>query len=120
MQGPQTTEFSNIVRGLINKSLFTKRQVEIITSILDDTRQAPPISRGAYHRQVGQVRAKTEAVMYSVILLHVMGIVSTKSLMSIPVISEQISVIFDSDIDEMHGQQVLDVIEKAIKASIEL
>ena len=36
------------------------------------------------------------------------------------VISEQISVIFDSDIDEVHGQQVLDVLEKTIKASMEL
>ena len=113
-------EFNNIVQGLINKSLFTKRQIEIITTILDNNKQTLPISRGAYYRQVGQVKAKTEAVMYSVILLHVMGVLPSESLMAIPVISEQISVIFDSDIDEMHGQQVLDVLEKTIKASMKL
>ena len=120
MEGPQIIKFNNIVQGLINKSLFTKRQIEIITTLLDNDKQTLPISRGAYYRQVGQVKAKTEAVMYSVILLHVMGVLPSKSLMAMPVISEQISVIFDSDIDEVHGQQVLDVLEKTIKASMEL
>ena len=120
MEGPRIIKFNNIIQGLINKSLFTKRQIEIITTILDDNKQTLPISRGAYHRQVGQVKAKTEAVMYSVILLHVMGVLPSKGLMAIPVISEQINVIFDSDIDEMYGQQVLDVLEKTIKASMEL
>lgn len=120
MPNLHNTEFNRITHHLINKSLFTKRQIEIITNILDNRKQTMPISRGAYWRQVGQVTAKTEAMMYSMVLLHVMGVISSESLMAIPVISEQISVMFDSDIDDLHSQQILDVIEKAIKTSVEL
>lgn len=103
--------FNIIMKQIIKKSLFTNRQIEIITGIRDDF---TPISRGAYYRQRAQAAQKAEAVLYSMVLLYGLGVIPRESVGAAAQIGDQLSVIFDSDVDEQAAAQVLAVIEEAI------
>lgn len=106
-----------IVRNIIKKSLFTERQTEIIIDIVKGRKEASLISRGAYYRQRGQVKRKVEALFYSMVLVHSLDALPEESLATIEEMSEQLSVIFDGDVTLEVGEEVLDVIEKAVKAA---
>lgn len=103
-------DFNIIIKHMIQKSVFTERQIEIITKNRSDSH----ISRGAYYRQRTQASQKTEAVVYSVALLYGLGMVSTDAIRAIAQIGEQLGVIFDSDIDEYAAGEVMRVIEEAV------
>ena len=109
--------FNIIIKHMIQKSLFTERQIEIITRKRD---QLPPISRGAYYRQRAQTAQKTQAVLYSMVLLYALGAIPTKNAAAIAQIAEQMAVIFDSDIDESEAVGVLDVVEQAINRALDM
>ena len=113
------SDFNIIVRNIIKKSLFTERQIEIIVDMVGGGGgRAPPISRGAYYRQRGQVKRKVEALLYSVVLVYGLDAVPRESLATIGEMSRQLSVIFDSDVAVEVGEEVLDVMEKAVKATM--
>ncbi len=54
----QESNFNNIIRQIIKKSLFTERQIEIILNQKDLLESKFSITKGAYYRQVGQSREK--------------------------------------------------------------
>ena len=66
----EQSNFNNIIRQIIKKSLFTERQIEIILNQKDLQNSKFNISKGAYYRQVGQSRDKLIALFYSIILLR--------------------------------------------------
>ncbi len=51
-----SSNFNNILRQIIEKSLFTERQVEIILNQKNLIESNFGISKGAYYRQLGQSR----------------------------------------------------------------
>ena len=103
--------FNTVIKQIIKKSLFTERQIEIITSIGGGPRT---ISRGAYYRQRGQARRKTEALLYSMVLLYGLGVLPKDSMRAAATIADQLSVIFDSDIDDTAAREVLSVVEQVV------
>ena len=103
--------FNIVIKQIIKKSLFTERQIEIITSIGGGPRT---ISRGAYYRQRGQAKRKAEALLYSMVLLYGLDILPRDSMRTAAAIADQISVIFDSDIDDTTAREVLSVVEQAV------
>ena len=103
--------FNIVIKQIIKKSLFTERQIEIITSIGGGPRT---ISRGAYYRQRAQAKRKTEALLYSMVLLYGLGILPRDSMRAAAAIADQMSVIFDSDIDDTTAKEVLSVVEQAV------
>lgn len=103
--------FNIVIKQIIKKSLFTERQIEIVTSIGGGPRT---ISRGAYYRQRGQARRKTEALLYSMVLLHALGVLPKDSMRAAAAIADQLSVIFDSDIDDTAAKEVLSVVEQVV------
>lgn len=107
--------FNPIIEEIIKKSLFTERQIEIIANISGRLPTRSTVSRGAYYRQVCQVRAKTEALIYSVILLEGIGVISPKTMDAMQRIGKEMDVIFDSDVYGTHHKEMLEVISKAIK-----
>ena len=115
MAESKESNFNNIIRKIIKKSLFTERQIEIILNQKDLLDSSFSISRGAYYRQVGQSKEKLVALFYSIILLRGLGILLPDDIDVISKLSEQISVINDSDIFPEREDEVISVIEKLIR-----
>ena len=115
MTESEESNFNNIIRKIIKKSLFTERQIEIILNQKDLLESSFSISKGAYYRQVGQSREKLVALFYSIILLRGLGILLPDDIDVISKLSEQISVINESDIFPEREDEVISVIEKLIR-----
>jgi len=115
MAESKESNFNNIIRKIIKKSLFTERQIEIILNQKDLLDSSFSISRGAYYRQVGQSKEKLVALFYSIILLRGLGILLPDDIDVISKLSEQISVINESDIFPEREDEVISVIEKLIR-----
>ena len=109
------SNFNNIIRQIIKKSLFTERQIEIILNQKDLLNSKFSITKGAYYRQVGQSRDKLIALFYSIILLRGLGILLPDDIDVISKLSEQIRVINESDIFTEREEQVIDVIDRLIR-----
>ena len=109
------SNFNNIISKIIKKSLFTERQIEIILNQKNLLESSFSISKGAYYRQVGQSREKLVALFYSIILLRGLGILLPDDIDVISKLSEQISVINESDIFPEREDEVISVIEKLIR-----
>lgn len=108
------SNFNNIFRQIIKKSLFTERQVEIILNHKNILESEFGISKGAYFRQVSQSRNKLIGLYYTIILFRGLGIILPDDIDVISRLSEQISVIQDSDVFPEREEQIIDVIDKAI------
>ena len=115
MAESKESNFNNIISKIIKKSLFTERQIEIILNQKDLLDSSFSISRGAYYRQVGQSKEKLIALFYSIILLRGLGILLPDDIDVISKLSEQISVINESDIFPEREDEVIYVIEKLIR-----
>ena len=109
------SKFNNIIRQIIKKSLFTERQIEIILNQKDLLESKFSITKGASYRQVGQSRDKLIALFYSIILLRGLGILLPDDIDVISKLSEQISVINDSDIFPEREEEVMSVIDRLIR-----
>lgn len=112
------SNFNNIIYQIIKKSLFTKRQIEIILNHKNIVEQEFSISKGAYFRQVGQSRNKLASLYYSIILFRGLGIILPDDIDVILRLSEQISVIQDSDVFPEREEQIIAVMDKAINQII--
>ena len=109
------SNFNNIISKIIKKSLFTERQIEIILNQKDLLETNFSITKGAYYRQVSQSREKLIAFFYSIILLRGLGILLPDDIDVISKLSEQISVINESDVFPEREDEVISVIEKLIR-----
>ena len=98
MEEPQEYSFNNIIKRIIKKSLFTERQIEIILNHKNLEEIKFNISKGAYFRQVNQSRNKVIGLYYSIILLRGLGIIPPDDIDVISRLSEQVSVIQNSDV----------------------
>ena len=109
------SNFNNIIRKIIKKSLFTERQIEIILNQKDLLDSKFTITRGAYYRQVSQSREKLISLFYSIILLRGLGILLPDDIDVISKLSEQINVINDSDVFPEREDDVISVIDRVIR-----
>ena len=111
----ERSNFNNIIRQIIKKSLFTERQIEIILNQKDLLESEFSITKGAYYRQVGQSREKLISLFYSIILLRGLGILLPDDIDVISKLSEQISVINQSEIFPEREQDVISVIDRLVR-----
>jgi len=112
--------FNNIIREIIKKSLFTERQIEIILNQKNLLESKFNISKGAYFRQVSQSRNKIIAFYYTVVLLRGLGILLPDDIDVMSRLSDQVSVIQSGDVFPEREQQIIDVIDKAIRQASNL
>jgi len=110
---------NNLYGHLVANSLFTSRQLSIISKKLQGGGRAQNISSGAYYRQVGQCREKVNAVLYSMILLQSTGIVQPETLTALSRLVEQLRVIFASEssdvVSRLSVNDVISVIDQLVK-----
>lgn len=104
---------------LVANSLFTPRQLSIISKQLQGTGKPEKISSGAYYRQVKQCRKKVISVLYSMMLLQSMGIIQSEALATLSKLAEQLAVIFASEssdaMSRLNVDDVISVINEVIK-----
>ena len=94
---------SRLLEQLVANSLFTPKQISIISKRLQGSSRAQNMSSGAYYRQVKQSRDKAIAVLYSTILLQSSGALQPEALSALGRLADQLGVIFASE-----GSDVLD------------
>ena len=112
--------FNNIIKQIIKKSLFTERQVEIILNQLNIQKTDFSITKGAYYRQVNQSRDKLLGLYYSVILLKGLGVLIPEDIDVINKLSEQVSVIQNSDVFPEREYEIISVIEVLVNHACRL
>jgi len=114
------SNFNNIIRKIIKKSLFTERQIEIILNQKDLLETKFTISKGAYYRQVGQSREKLISLFYSIVVLRGLGVILPDDIDVISKLSEQVNVIMDSDVFPEREDDVINVIDRVIRQTCNL
>ena len=98
MSDPTKSNFSNVLREIIKKSLFTERQIEIILKSKNLSDVEFTMTKGAYYRQVSQCRDKLSGLYYSFIVLGILGVVLPDDIDVISELSERMSVMKDGDV----------------------
>jgi hypothetical protein len=110
---------SAVYAHLLANSLFTPRQLSIISKKLQGGSRLEKISSGAYYRQVKQCRKKVLSVLYSMILLQSTGIVEIETSATLTRLAEQLAVIFASEGSDVAGKlnvnDVISVIDEMVK-----
>jgi hypothetical protein len=118
MADPQSNS-SAVYAHVLANSLFTPRQLSIISKRLQGGRKAEKISSGAYYRQVKQCRKKVLSVLYSMILLQSTGIVQLETSATLSRLAEQLAVIFASEgsdvTSRLNVNDVISVIDEVVK-----
>lgn len=114
MSKPGDANFSNIIIQIIKNSLFTQRQLEIILKRRSLGDYQFNISKGAFYRQIGQSKDKLQALYYTWILLRAMGVIREEDIDVINRLSEQVSVIKNSDVFTEREEEVMSVIQELL------
>jgi hypothetical protein len=88
----QNSRFNNFYDEILQKSVFTNRQISIIykRAINQSTREN--ISAGAYYRQLKQCRLKIKSVLYSILLLRLYGVLDDQAINTLDKIVLQLRV----------------------------
>jgi len=118
MSDPNKSNFNTIIREIIKKSLFTERQIEIILKQKKVVVVEFGASMGAYYRQLGQARSKIESLYYT-ILLQAYDVILPESDVMFR-LAEQLNVMKDSDFAPENENQIIDVIQKAVKQLVNM
>lgn len=115
----QGSNFNALYAYIVANSLFTPRQLSIISNQLKGGSKPEKISSGAYYRQVKQCRKKVISILYSMILLQSIGIVQSEGLTTLNKLAEQLTVIFASEssdaMSRLNVDDVISVINEVIK-----
>ena len=100
-----------IINKLIENSIFTSKQIEIIYNNKKIEKNPINISRGAYYRQVKQSKTKIKRLYYSIILLSTLDVIKEEHISILTAITAKISILFDeSNHKKYHSKDVGDVI----------
>lgn len=115
---------NKLLMDIIANSLFTPRQMSIISKRLQGAGKPPNMTSGAYYRQVKQCRDKAVAVLYSMILLQSSGVLAPEALSATGRLADQLGVIFASEgsdiFDQTRMQDVMSVMDTLVKRMCKL
>lgn len=113
--GSDEVKINQVLRFIIENSLITERQLEIISKRLAGERRVENRSRGAYYRVLKQGRVKITGVIYSVLLLEVIGLLGEEEREVLARLAKQVAVTQGSDIDEGTARDVIRVIDELVR-----
>ncbi|WP_162477803.1 hypothetical protein [Nitrososphaera sp. AFS] len=105
-------------RQITANSLFTSRQIDIISKRLASERTIENISSGAYYRQVKQCKIKITRLLYSIILLYSISALDEEAFHILERLASQLNVILYKETgnnDNPRAQNVMSVIDQLIK-----
>jgi GH15 family glucan-1,4-alpha-glucosidase len=114
-------EFNDLFNALIEKNLFTKKQISIIynkfnTPVSNISKNG--LSAGAYYRQIKQCRKKYDQLIYTLVLFRLLNFIDNSTIETIESIIKQLEKISQQDIHHnstvLVPNEVIIVIEKII------
>ena len=114
-------EFNDFFNALIEKNLFTKKQISIIynkfnTPVSNISKNR--LSAGAYYRQIKQCRKKYDQLIYTLVLFRLLNFIDNSTIETIESIIKQLEKISQHDIHHnstvMVPNDIIIVIEKII------
>lgn len=114
-------EFNDFFNALIEKNLFTKKQISIIynkfnTPVSNISKNG--LSAGAYYRQIKQCRKKYDQLIYTLVLFRLLNFIDNSTIETIDSIIKQLEKISQHDIHHnstvMVPNDIIIVIEKII------
>ena len=114
-------EFNDLFNALIEKNLFTKKQISIIynkfnTPVSNISKNR--LSAGAYYRQIKQCRKKYDQLIYTLVLFRLLNFIDNGTIETIESIIKQLEKISQHDIHHnstvMVPNDIIIVIEKII------
>ncbi|MGE3858941.1 MAG: hypothetical protein AB7F53_03030 [Nitrososphaeraceae archaeon] len=111
-------EFNQLLDSLIQKNLFTKRQITIIYNKINNENFEYKISSGAYYRQVKQCKNKYHQLIYTILLFRILNIINNDKINTIETLVKQIDNI--SQLNQHHNNitisnDIIQVIDKIMK-----
>jgi hypothetical protein len=105
------SKFNNFYDEILQKSVFTNRQISIIYKRAINQSKRENISAGAYYRQLKQCRLKIRSVLYSILLLRLYGVLDDQAINTLDKIALQLGVMSQASgtNDTVNDQLVHDV-----------
>jgi hypothetical protein len=105
------SKFNNFYDEILQKSVFTNRQISIIYKRAINQSKGENISAGAYYRQLKQCRLKIRSVLYSILLLRLYGVLDDQAINTLDKIALQLGVMsqVSGTNDTVNDQMVHDV-----------
>jgi hypothetical protein len=115
-------EFNNLLKILIEKNLFTIRQISIIYNKFNNKTSSiskNKLSAGAYYRQIKQCRKKYDQLIYTLVVFRLLNFIDDSTMETIQSIITQLQKISHNEINHNSTHIVHDdiiiVIEKIIR-----
>lgn len=114
-------KFNDLFNALIEKNLFTKKQISIIynkfnTPVSNISKNG--LSAGAYYRQIKQCRKKYDQLIYTLVLFRLLNFIDNSTIETIESIIKQLEKISQHDIHHnstvIIPNDIIIVIEKII------
>lgn len=107
------SHFNDLLEHIVKNSLFTERQLYIISKVKEKQKLLDGISSGAYYRQIRQCRNKIFGVVYSMMLLKIINILDEQAFNTINELSDRLAkIISQSDSDLIRDIDITTVISK--------
>jgi hypothetical protein len=106
------SRFNDLLRHIIKNSLFTDRQLYIISKVKEKQKLLDGISSGAYYRQVRQCKNKIFGVVYSIMLLKIINVLDEQAFNTVNELSDRLARISQSDSDLIRDIDITTVIFK--------
>jgi hypothetical protein len=106
---------NEILKFIVERSLITPKQLEIISRRLRGERLVQERSRGAYYRLLKQSRDKLAGLIYSLLLLQIIGLLDEQKKAIFERLSKQVAVTQSSDIDEQTARDVIRVMDELVR-----
>lgn len=102
--------YTVFLNHFIANSIFTEKQTSIIYNKVLKSKPSKNMTSGAYYRQLGQCRTKTMKVVYTLLLLRVLGVVDTKTFSVLDQLNDQLNVMLNRPSDEIDATALGNVI----------
>lgn len=107
------SHFNDLLGRIVKNSLFTERQLYIISKMKEKQKLLDDISSGAYYRQIRQCKNKIFRVIYSMMLLMIIDILDEHALYTINELSERLArIVSQTDSDSIRDVDINAVISK--------
>ena len=106
-------EFNEFLRHIIKNSLFTERQLYIISKVKEKQKLLNGVSSGAYYRQIRQCKNKIFGILYSMMLLRIINVLDEQAFHTIDELSDRLAnIISQPNSDLIRDIEITSVISK--------
>ena len=107
---------------LIEKSLFTNRQIQIIYNFKKKEKRPKEISSGAYYREVKQSKTKLRKLFYSILLLNLIKVMNKNQTTTLNSVLDKLRTL-ENNHAKYHDKEInniINVIEDLINRMIDM